>query len=190
MDWNLRYRENDTPWDKGAGHPVLQDRLVGFAQTDRVLVPGCGFGHDVRLLAATGLECVGLDISSVALQRAEAFADIPSASYIRGDFLELPVALHGSFDVVFEHTMFCAIDPVQRPDYVRAAYLALKPGGRLYGIFYAEPDNDGGGPPFGCTRAELDLLFGGKFRLIEERGGIPTYAEREGRELLRIMERI
>ncbi|MEI7865706.1 MAG: methyltransferase domain-containing protein [Chthoniobacterales bacterium] len=190
MDWNLRYKENDTPWDKGAGHPVLSGKLFGSAMGGRVLVPGCGVGHDVRALAAAGVECVGLDISPIALKQASAFAQGKGSSYVLGDFLQLPVALRGGFDTIFEHTCFCAIEPDRRPDYAQAAHLALRSGGRLCGIFYAEPDNDDDGPPYGCTRAELDLLFDGKFRLLEERGGIPTYAGREGRELLRIMEKI
>lgn len=27
-DWNKRYEENDTPWDKGEAHPVLRDMIT------------------------------------------------------------------------------------------------------------------------------------------------------------------
>ena len=58
MDWNRRYEENDTPWDKGEAHPVLRDMLARDALSGRVLVPGCGAGHDVReLAAAAALGC-------------------------------------------------------------------------------------------------------------------------------------
>jgi hypothetical protein len=39
MDWNRRYEENDTPWDKGEAHPVLRDMLAHDALSGRVLVP-------------------------------------------------------------------------------------------------------------------------------------------------------
>ena len=70
MDWNRRYEENDTPWDKGEAHPVLRDMLAHDALSGRVLVPGCGSGHDVRELARHGLEVVGLDVAPLALERA------------------------------------------------------------------------------------------------------------------------
>jgi SAM-dependent methyltransferase len=189
MDWNRRYEENDTPWDKGSAHPVLRDLLTHGALAGRVLVPGCGSGHDVRELAQRGLEVVGLDVAPLAIERAEAHPPAGGENYRLADFFDLPADLRGSFDGVFEHTCFCAIDPARRPDYVAAAAQALRPGGRLLAVFYAEPDHDEG-PPFGCTKAELDGLFGGRFRLLSEQREIPTYPEREGRELLRLYERV
>ena len=60
-DWEANYQTNETPWEKGAPSPGL----VEFLRTDpihgRVLVPGCGFGHDARALAATADEVVGID---------------------------------------------------------------------------------------------------------------------------------
>ena len=189
-DWNRRYEDRDTPWDEGAAHPVLAGMLTHGALTGRVLVPGCGTGHDVRELARRGLTVVGLDIAPLALERARAHAAAGSETYEQGDFFLLPPSLRGSFDGVFEHTCFCAIDPSRRADYVDAVLAVLRPGGRLLAVFFADPDNDGEGPPFGCTAAELDGLFGGRFRLLEEHREIPTYPQREGRELLRLYQRV
>jgi SAM-dependent methyltransferase len=189
MDWNLRYAEGDTPWDKGGGHPVLGDMLVHGALGGRVLVPGCGTGHDVRELARRGLEVVGLDVAPLAVERARAHPAAGAETYVEGDLFALPQEMRGAFDGVFEHTCFCAIDPALRGAYVEAVASALKPGGRLLAVFYADPDGDDG-PPFGCTTKELDALFGAEFRLLSEHAEIPTYAEREGRELLRLYRRV
>ena len=105
-----------------------------------------------------------------------------------GDFFA--PAAGAVFDGLFEHTCFCAIDPARRADYVRSAAAAIKPGGRLLAVFFTDPENDGAGPPFGCTREELDALFGRDFRLLDESREIPTFPERHGRELLRIYERV
>lgn len=188
-EWNDRYAENDTPWDKGAAHPVLRDMLARGALAGRVLVPGCGTGHDVRELAARGLEVVGLDIASLALDRARARPAAGSESYQLGDLFHGPERWRGFFDGVFEHTCFCAIDPARRPDYVSAVAEVLKPGGRLLAVFFVNPDHDGTGPPFGCSPEELDTLFAGRFHLLEEHREIPTYPERAGRELLRLYRR-
>ena len=190
MDWNRRYEEKDTPWDKGGAHPVLADMLAHGALSGRVLVPGCGTGHDVRELARRGLEAVGLDVAPLALERARAAAPVGAETYLLGDLFHLPPDLHGAFDGIFEHTCFCAIDPAKRAEYVSAVASALRPGGKLLAVFFLDPGNDGAGPPFGCTTTELDGLFSADFRLLEEHREIPTYPEREGRELLRLYQRV
>jgi len=190
MDWNRRYADCDTPWDKGAAHPVLRDMITHGALGGRVLVPGCGAGHDVRALAERGLDVTGLDVAPLAIEAARSFPRTGSENYALGDFFSLPPELRGSYDGVFEHTCFCAIDPARRADYVEAVAAALRPGGRLLSVFFTDPDNGGEGPPFGCTVAELDALFGRRFRLLEEHRELPTYPEREGRELLRLYERV
>lgn len=190
MDWNRRYFEGDTPWDKGEAHPAIGLALAEGVLSGSVLVPGCGTGHDVRALAAAGLDVLGLDIAPLALDRARSHAPAGSERYLLGDLFHLPAGLRGSFDGVFEHTCFCAIDPARRHDYVEAVASALKPNGRLLAVFFTNPDNDGNGPPFGCTRGEIDELFAPRFRQVREWGGAPTYAERQGRELLRLLERV
>ena len=190
MDWNQRYEQDDTPWDKGEAHPVLLGMLTHGALTGRILVPGCGTGHDVRALAARGLDVTGLDLAPLALEMARAHAAAGGEKYLLGDLFDLPAALESSFDGIFEHTCFCAIDPVRRGDYVDAVASLLKPGGRLLSVFFLDPGNDGEGPPFGCATEEIDDLFSPHFRLLEEDSAIPTFPEREGRELLRLFRRV
>ena len=49
-DWEQRYQEGDVQWDKGEPSHGLVDWLAeNDAQpTAKVIVPGCGFGHDAR----------------------------------------------------------------------------------------------------------------------------------------------
>ncbi len=105
-----------------------------------------------------------------------------------GDFLHPAPEWLGAFDWIVEHTCFCAIPPKDRTAYARAAVTVLKPGGRLFAIFYLTPDSIEG-PPFGSSREELDALFGPSFRLIEEWVPASAFPGREGRELVRILER-
>jgi len=190
MDWNRRYVEGDTPWDKGSAHPAIEFAMRQNALTGRILVPGCGTGHDVRALASCGLEVTGLDLAPVALQTAQSLDPDRRARYVLGDLFDLPGELRGAFNGVFEHTCFCAIDPARRGEYVDAVASALELGGKLLAVFFLEPGNDGDGPPFGCMRSEVDRLFTGPFRSLREWEEIPTYPGREGRELLRLLERV
>ena len=189
-DWEDHYRTGDTPWEKGAPHPALVEFLKRSPVHGRVLVPGCGTGHDVRALAATADEVVGLDIAASAIARAKVQSAVGGERYQLGDFFALPPSLSGTFDVVFEHTCFCAIDPSLRSEYVAAAAGALKAGGHLLAVFYLDPGLDPGesGPPFGVTRAELDSLFSPRFTLLREWPAPATYPGREGRETCRLLQ--
>ena len=74
VDWEQLYRQGETPWEKGAPHPALIRWLKENSLSGRVLVPGCGFGYDVRALAATGAEVLGLDMAPFAITTARAFS--------------------------------------------------------------------------------------------------------------------
>lgn len=188
-DWEDHYRRGETPWEKGAPSPGLMDFLASEPVRGRVLVPGCGFGHDVRALAETADEVIGLDLAQSAVEAARKFPVVGGESYVQGDLFALPPAMRESFCWVFEHTCFCAIHPSQREAYVEAVAGALKPGGRLLAIFYLDPGNTSPdeGPPFEVSLAELDRLFLPRFELVRESLPERAYAGREGREWMRVM---
>ena len=193
LEWQRRYEQNDTPWDKGTPAPALVRYIETNTISGRILVPGCGRGHEVRALANhIDSLVVGLDLSPMAITdatRLAAQAGLEArASFIAGDFFQLPPNLVGSFDWVVEHTCFCAIEPRQRPGYALAASSALRPGGKIFGIFYLNPDKETG-PPFAVSKEELDQLFGPHFALLEQWVPTESFPGRESRELIRIMQR-
>lgn len=154
----------------------------------KVLVPGCGFGYDVREIARSGALTIGLDLAPSAINFADSQPRVGPERYRLANFLELPPELVGAFDFVFEHTLFCAIDPALRATYVQAAAAALVPGGQLVAIFYLDVgERSGDGPPYGTTRDELDGLFGAIFETVEESVPGRAYEGREGCELLRVL---
>lgn len=187
-DWEQHYLEGDMPWEKGAPCPALVDFLKLAPVHGRVLVPGCGAGHDVRALAATADEVLGVDIAPSAIRLARSHPVVGGERYERADLFDLPATLRGRFDWVWEHTCFCAIDRAMRPAYVEAVSGALAPGGRLLAIFYLNPDQDhpDDGPPFGVAIEELDRLFLPRFELVREWLPEHAYPGREGREWMRV----
>jgi len=187
-NWESRYQQGDTPWDKGAAHPALLEYLERNPLEGRGLVVGCGLGYDVRALAATGARVTGIDIAPSALRHAESFPKAGNEDYELADFFALPRGLRHRFDWVWEHTCFCAIEPSTRPAYLRGLLDALTPEGRLLAVFYLDPGGDGG-PPFGVTVAELDALFGKDFQLLGEWTPKVTYPGREDRERMRLLKR-
>jgi methyl halide transferase len=181
--WEARYQSHDMPWEKGAPSPGLVDFLAAHPELPRgtVCVPGCGTGHDVRAWVQAGFRAFGYDIapSAVRLAARRTRAAKLSAQFQVADFLRDPPPF--LFDWVFEHTMFCAIQPGERDDYVRALLRWLKPGGQYLAVNYLIPDRDG--PPFGTTRDELVQRFFPQFELAQE--WVPrSYPNRTGLELM------
>jgi SAM-dependent methyltransferase len=192
LEWQDRYERHDTPWDKGAPAPPLLRFLREDKISGRILVPGCGRGHEVRALAARpGCSVIGLDLSTTAITEAREITGETglhsTMRFVAGDFLHLPSKMHGTFDWLVEHTCFCALEPWQRIDYVRAASTALRSGGRIFGIFYLNPDS-GSGPPFAVSREELSALFDPYFILSKEWVPAESFPGREERELVRILQ--
>ena len=91
-DWEELYQEGDVGWEKGEPSPGLVDWLAehGSKESGRVLVPGCGFGHDVRAWAQAGYDVMGYDLapSAVAGSRERTPKDLDRATFRLGDFLE------------------------------------------------------------------------------------------------------
>jgi SAM-dependent methyltransferase len=190
-NWEELYRTGETPWEKGKAHPELVAFLRRQPLNGRVLVPGCGHGHDVRAIAACADEVVGLDIAEGAIAAAENYPVVGGERFVLGDLFALSPRWRGQFDWVFEHTCFCAIDPEMRLAYVDAVSSALRPGGHLLAIFYMNPDMDPGetGPPFGSTKEDLDALFAPAFDFLGEWIPAETFSGREQRELVRVLRR-
>jgi len=199
-NWEELYLQGRTPWDKGIPAPPLLEWIAANSGRigGRVLVPGCGLGHDVRALATLPgvTEVIGLDLSPTAVALAEEFPKVAKESFLVGD-LFAPSPYHlGAYDWVWEHTCFCAIAPPMREEYVRAVHGALKSGAGLLGVFYLDPYDDehqpGGGPPHGCSLAELSERFerSGRFQIEESFVPSRSYPGREGLERLVRMRRL
>ena len=194
-DWEQEYRDGCTPWEKGAPAPPLLEYLEANQVGGRILVPGCGFGHDVRALAAadTTAEVIGLDISESAITSASGFPQAGGERYLLADLFDLPAELRGSCDYVFEHTCLSALPLSLRPRYVDAFRSALKPGGAVLAIFFLTPWDEGetpDPPPYGVTTDELDAMFADGFELEKEWLPGRHYPGREGRELMRLLRRL
>lgn len=167
-NWEERYQTGDMPWEKGEPSPGLVGFLASHSQLKRgtVLVPGCGTGHDVRAWAKAGFDATGYDLapSAVELCKEKTKAAGLNAKFAIGNFLDDQPPQR--FDWIFEHTLFCAIAPERRDDYVKAILRWLKPDGQYLAVNYFIPDEDG--PPFGTTREEQIQRFSPHFELLED----------------------
>lgn len=190
-DWESCYREKTTPWDRGGPSPPLRELFERFAPAGRVLVPGCGRGYDVALIAAHGGNVTGLDIAETAVREAAEVHPHLASAFVHGDLFRLPAELLGAFDFVVEHTCLSGMPPAMRGAYRDAVKAALRPGGHLIGVWFVNPDLDPGeeGPPYPLPLEELDALFAADFEVVEDYIPQAAYEGREGRERVRVLRK-
>jgi len=195
-DWENQYRQGETPWDKGEPAPALVDFLQTEPMHGAILVPGCGLGHDVRAIAAASPESrvIGLDLAPTAVQKARSYPTAGREEFVSGDLFELESERRGAFDWVWEHTCYCAISPEMRAAYIDAVHTALRPGGKLVGVFYLNPYDeehhpDDGRPPFGTSLEDLEEQLGSRFVIVSSWIPERAYPGREGRERMIVAQK-
>ena len=182
--WANVYQKEGTPgWDLAAASPILTDMLPRLKlPKSRILVLGCGEGHDAALFAEAGHVVTAVDFSPEGIKRGkEKYQHLSNLHFYQMDIFDIPTDWNHSFDLVVEHTCFCAIRPDQRNEMVRIWRRMLHEQGQLLSIFYVMEKRSG--PPFGTTEWEVrkhlekyfHFLFWSRWRQSVER--------RQGREL-------
>ncbi|KAK4436626.1 putative thiol methyltransferase 2 [Sesamum alatum] len=159
--WDKCWEEGVTPWDLGSPTPVLVHlNDTGSLPKGRALLPGCGTGHDVVAIASAERYVVGLDISDNALKKAtELSSRSPNAehfTFLKTDFFTwCPTQL---FDLIFDYTFFCAIEPGLRSQWARKICDLLKPDGELITLMFPIDDHEGG-PPYKVSVADYEEVL-------------------------------
>jgi SAM-dependent methyltransferase len=157
--WDLRYGAAFAPWDAGRA-PARLRRFVDASAPARALVPGCGAGYEVALLAARAWNVLGIDFSHEALAAARAVLGKHADRVRQADFFA-PIA-EAPFDLVYERAFLCALPRRLWPGWGARMGELVAPGGVLAGYFYF--DRGERGPPFPLhDAAELAALLGAHF---------------------------
>jgi len=193
MDWNERYNNDDMPWDKGAGTPVLAELLKitpqYFQPSANALVPGCGLGHDVAMLHHAGINAKGLDISETALEMARKAHPELGEVWIMDDLFDMSDQA-AAYDLIWEHTCYCAIPPEKRSDYARSVFDLLKANAYFAGVFFTDTGQPPEvGPPFSTTRDDVLENFNRMFHLVWEGKPSQNYPGRENCEWVMIWQK-
>lgn len=162
--WNERYRTGQTPWDYGGVPQEFEELLSRQAAPLRILIPGCGSAYELLASLQKGHDAVGIDLSDEAVDRVRPQLGADADRLQAGDFFTSPFS-DGGFDLIYERTFLCAIDPAMRAAYAHTMAALLRPGGLLAGYFLYghEPDP----PPYPLAPGEEKELFEPAFDLIE-----------------------
>ena len=163
--WDLRYDAGFAPWE-AAGVPAQLRAFVARAARPRtVLVPGCGAAADVRFLAESAWDVLGIDFSHEAVARARAHLGAHVNRVRYGDFFAAIAA--EPFEVVYERAFLCALPRRLWRAWSERVAQVVEPGGTLAGYFFF--DTGERGPPFGLAgQAQLDELLATAFEQVAD----------------------
>lgn len=164
--WSHIYQTEEPRWDLGAAHPAFVSILPQIKlPKSRIAVLGCGRGHDAAFLAEAGHFVTAFDFSDEAISAAkEKYSHIKNLTFVKADAFKLPEKYYGAFDVVVEHTFYCAVDPERRSEVMRVWKKLLIPNGFMLGIFFVMFKRIG--PPWGGSEWELRRRFEKDFRFL------------------------
>ncbi|DBA92759.1 TPA: hypothetical protein ACH3X1_002954 [Trebouxia sp. C0004] len=159
--WNTIWKAGLEPgqaFDASATSPALlavieQGKLE--VRGKKVLVPGCGRGYDVIEFAKQGaLSVKGMELVPEAAAAAQAYVNQSELDHIQrerteivtGDFFEI-TAQH-AYDIGYDYTFFCAMEPVMRKKWAQAWSSWLQPGGELVTLMFPVEAEGREGPPW------------------------------------------
>ncbi|MGZ3772503.1 MAG: class I SAM-dependent methyltransferase [Pseudobdellovibrionaceae bacterium] len=182
--WSQIYKTEPNPgWNLGKPAEALKDMLPRLKiSRSRVLVLGCGEGHDAAFFAQAGHVVTAVDFSEEALERArKLYGDIENLHFFQGDIFKLPRDFDQAFDIVFEHTCYCAVNPAKRKDLVKVWNRTLVSGGYLMGVFFAFEKRQG--PPYGGTEWEVRQRLKSNYQPVFWGRWQKSIPSRQGKEL-------
>lgn len=182
--WTRIYKEEENPgWNLGEPAEALKDMLPRLKPArSRVLVLGCGEGHDAAFFAKSGHIVTAVDFSPEAIERAKKlYGDLPGLKFVEADVFNLPRDFDQAFDIVFEHTCYCAVNPAKRQDLVKVWNRVLIKGGHLMGVFFVFERRQA--TPYGGTEWELRQRLKGSYQPIFWGRWQKSVPRRQGREL-------
>ncbi|OAL02056.1 S-adenosyl-L-methionine-dependent methyltransferase [Phaeosphaeriaceae sp. SRC1lsM3a] len=199
--WDALWAEGTfIPWDRGYANPALIDFLASPsnpptssepnptpgapkpgtvdgagvqlpAKRGKALVPGCGKGYDVALLASYGYDAYGLEVSKHAADAANKYLSDPGEGpfegeyaikdaktgkgimkCLLGDFFDdawLKETSGKGFDLIYDNTFLCALPPSLRPKWAERMVELLSPDGILVCLeFPTHKPAKSAGPPW------------------------------------------
>ncbi|HHH11865.1 MAG TPA: methyltransferase domain-containing protein [Sorangium sp.] len=151
--WEQAWQQGRTGWDAGQSPPALV-QLVNSTHLKpaRALVPGCGAGYDVFTLSRIAELTIGLDLAPTARARFMSLSEQPhiDSDKVRiepHNFFDYTPSDH--FDLIWDYTFLCAIEPHQRQAWAARMHQLLAPAGELWTLIFPvhpEPMNPGGPP--------------------------------------------
>lgn len=188
--WTQRYQEHKTGWDIGGPSLPLQKYIDQLEDKQlKILIPGAGNAYEAEYLHQQGFTNVFvLDISKIPLDSfRQRVPDFPANHLIHDDFF----ALEDTFDLIFEQTFFCSLEPTasNRSAYAKQMHALLNPYGKLVGVWFKHPLTVAASRPFGGSKEEYQSYLTPYFQEQVFEDCYNSISPRMGNELFGIFKR-
>ncbi len=183
----MRWAMDQTGWDLGEVSPPIKTYIDQLKNKDvAILIPGCGNAYEAEYLSKQGFTNITLiDIAELACKRLQQkFHNNHAVKVVCEDFFNH----QGSYDLILEHTFFCAINRGLREKYVSKMFDLLNEGGRIAGLLFAS-EFESEGPPFGGNLNEYINLFSAHFNIRKMEPCYNSAQPRANNELFIILEK-
>jgi SAM-dependent methyltransferase len=172
LSWNESYAAGQLPWDTGQPEPLLVEFVtLGGITPGPTLEIGAGTGTNAIWMAERGFDVLGVDVSPLAVERANAKTEDRAlrCRFATRDFLAAPPP-DGPFQFVFDRGCFHVFDePCERQRFAAQVAAVLAPGGlwlSLVGSTEGPPREIG--PPRRSAR-EITLAIEPALEIVELR---------------------
>ncbi len=189
--WTDAYANKEDAWDMQGPSPVL---LAHFPKTAKnlkngseILIPGAGRGHDAIFFENLGYSTTALDFSPTAEMEFHALYSNSKIKFLKDDIFLYLDKNKSAFDGIFEHTIYCAIDPERRREYISKILGALKPGGLWFGVQFLRTAPFG--PAFGNTQWEIREMIQDTFNILEWELTKNSHPARMGQEMWAVFQK-
>lgn len=193
--WRERWEKGQTGFHEPAPNALLVAHAGAFEGRRRVLVPLCGKAHDMTFLRERGLDVVGVEGVSQAVEAYFTERGVSPTETSRGGTRWLShdgvaVAVADYFDVqvdpcdaVYDRGALVAVEPSLRARYVDKTLSLLHRPATLLVVGFAYDQREMAGPPFSLSEADVRALFGphGEVTLLSTRDALaenPRFRDR------------
>jgi SAM-dependent methyltransferase len=137
--WESNFIEKQTMWGfEPSDSAILAKNIFVKGKIKDILIPGIGYGRNVRIFLDHGITVTGIEISktAIALARTQNKLDIP---IFHGSVTDMPFD-NRLYDGIFCYALVHLLNLRERRKFIKDCYHQLKPDG--YMIFSTISKND------------------------------------------------
>ena len=178
VDWLDRWKKGTTGWHRSDINPQLLENINQLAKTrpQKIFVPLCGASLDMKYLIDQGFHVVGVELSSIAIDRffnenkiehkvskVEDFVlyQGKNIEIYCGDFFRLKKNYLYDVSCIYDRAALIALNPDLQKKYVRHLKDILPNSSKILLLTMFYPQNEMEGPPFSVGDDNVEDLFSG-----------------------------
>ena len=183
--WLQRWDEGKLGWHREQVDAILQKylkQLTGDKESISILVTLCGKSLDLPWLCEQGHNIVGCELSEIAGKQLFEENGIPytvttvddfklfsatekKLKFYAGDFFKVKASLVGTFDVIWDHNAFGAINPNDRSHYIEILTSLLVPHGRILLSNWEYDQSKRNIAPYSLNSSQIKEYFEGSYEV-------------------------